>query len=122
MPRGISPSDDRCQMIERQVLDVVDPQYGVEGAAFALVGELDAIDVIGCGARLLGDRENLVCRDVNEFGRWIDEAPDQPRTGDAVDLGMLSGHPLGRRAKISTGWQTALDPSSDATFKKDGRE
>src|SRR5258708_6101579 len=85
--------------------------------------EFDAIDVVGRSAGLLGDGENLLCRDVNEFRAWIDEAPDQPGAGDAVDLRMLPGHPLGRRRSRSlAGWQASRAPSGDTTVKMRGRE
>src|SRR5258708_30484419 len=81
-------------MVERRVLDVVDPQNGVERAALAFMREFHAIDVVWYPARLLSDGEDLILRDVDELGIGIDEAPDQPGTCDTVDLRMVARHPL----------------------------
>src|SRR5947209_9494737 len=83
----------------------------------AFVRELDPVDVVGSGTRLFGDGENLFYRDVNEFRIGIDKAPDQPRAGYSIDLGVLSGHPLGRSAKDSAGWQASLVPGGNAAFE-----
>ena len=120
MPRGIRAPDDGRQMIERRILDVVDSQNGVERAALAFMREFDSIDVVGSSAHRLGDIENLLCRDVNEFRAWVDKASDQPGAGNSIDLRMLSGDPFGRRLKISAGWQTSLGPGGEATFKMAG--
>src|ERR1700738_1464887 len=107
-------------MIERRILDIEDAEDRIERTTLALVREFDAINVVGSSAHRFGDIENLFCGDVNEFRAWIDEAPDQPRAGDTIDLRMLSCDPLGRRAKISAGWQTSLVPGGDAAFEIGG--
>src|SRR6476659_10398678 len=92
----VGASDDLGQMVESRILDAVDAQDGVERAALSLVGELDPVDVVGRSARLFSDLEHVLGRDVNELRLRIDETSDQPWTGDAVDLWVLSGHPLAR--------------------------
>ena len=53
----------------------------------------------------------------------IDEAPDQPRTGDAVDLRVLSRHPLaGRRADRPAGGEAPCNPAVDTILQVDGIE
>src|SRR3954466_8703774 len=108
----VGASDDLGQMVESRILDAVDAQDGVERAALALVGELDPVDVVRCSARLFGDLEHVLGRDVNELRLRIDEAPDQPWTGDAVDLRPFARHPFaGRRAYRSVCWQTFCNPA-----------
>src|SRR3546814_4704638 len=51
---------------------------------------------LGDRADLLGRRGDPVLRDVVDQRLAVDEAPDEPRTGDAVDLGPLAGDPLAR--------------------------
>src|SRR5438105_497046 len=46
------------------------------------------------GALARGDREHLVCRNVEELGLWVDEVLDQPGAGDPVGLRSLACHPL----------------------------
>src|SRR5262249_50698980 len=56
--------------------------------------------------------------DVDEFRLRIDEAPDQPRTGDAVDFRALARDPLaGGRAYGSVRWQTLCNPAADAILE-----
>ena len=49
-------------------------------------------------AGILRNRHDLVRLDEQELGRGIEEAGDEPRTGDAVDLRPPPGHPRGWRA------------------------
>src|SRR5439155_13129485 len=81
-------------MIERWVIDFINPYDRIERATVADVTELSAFDVVWNRLPLLGDCGNIVGRNVNEFRKWIDEPPDEPGTGDAVDLRMLSRDPL----------------------------
>src|ERR1700726_5182990 len=81
-------------MIECRVLDVVDAQDGVERAALAFMGEFHPIDVVRNSAGLLRDGDDLILGNIDEFRVGIDEAPDEPGTGDAVDLRVFSRHPL----------------------------
>src|SRR6266481_6298505 len=98
-------------MIERWVLDLVDAQDGIERAAFTFVREFHSVDVIGNPTRLLSNRDYLIFRDVDEFRIGIDEAPDQPRAGDSIDLRMFSRHPLARiRPDVAACRQSLLSP------------
>src|SRR5260370_6927668 len=100
-------------MVEGRILDAVDAHDGIEGAALAFVGEFDALDVVGRSARRFGDLDNVLGGDVDEFRLRIDEAPDQPRTGDAVDFRALARNPLaGRRAAASMLRQTLASPAA----------
>src|SRR5262245_12600322 len=118
--RCIGASHDCREMVEGRILDAVDAHDGIEGAAIAFVGEFDALDVIGRCARRFGNVENVLGGDVDEFRLRIDEAPDQPRTGDAVDFRALARDPLaGGRAYGSVRWQTLCSPASDAVLEID---
>src|SRR4051812_31699250 len=107
-------------MVESPILDAVDAQDGIERTALTFVGEFDPVDVVRSSTRLFGDLEHVLGRDVNEFGLRIDEAPDQPRTSDAVDLRVLSRHPFARRrAYRPVCWQTFCDPAFNAVLQVD---
>src|SRR5216683_6190531 len=106
-------------MIKRRILDLVDAQDGIERAAFALMREFHAIDVIRNPARLSGNSEDLILRDVDELCIGIDEAADQPGTGDAVDLRVLARHPLARSyPDVAARGQSPLNPIGNAAFQK----
>jgi hypothetical protein len=90
----IGAPDNRRQVVECRVLDVVDAQDGVERAAFALMREFHGIDIVRNPTRPLGDGENLFLRDIDEFCIGIDKAPDQPGTSNAINLRMFSRNPL----------------------------
>src|SRR5258708_13420502 len=105
-------------MIERRVLYVVDAKNGIERAALAFMREFHAIDVVGYPARLLSDGKDLVLRDVDERCIGIDEAPDQPGTGDTVDLRMFSRHPLAwGRPDVAPRRQSLVGPAGNAAFQ-----
>ena len=108
-------------MIERRILDLESFDDRVERAVVADVAELDALDVVGRRVFLLGDVDHLVGRHVEERRQRIDEAADQPRTRDAVDLGMLARHPLGfDGAELLARRQAPLLPAGDAAFEIGG--
>src|SRR5258708_2327944 len=98
-------------------MDVVNPDDCVERAVLSHVSELDALDVVGNGAGLLGNRRHLIGRDIDELRLRIDEAADQPGTGDAVDLRMLARHPLVRIADDAPRWQLLFGPAVNTAFE-----
>src|SRR6476660_6652598 len=105
-------------MIQRRILDLVDAQDGIERAAFALMREFRAVDVVRDPAGFLGNGEDLILRDVDEFCVRIDEATDQPGTGNSVDLRVFACHPLARgRADVATGGQSVLSPVSNTALQ-----
>ena len=62
------------------------------------------LNVEGSGVEALADRDHLRRRHEQEHRVRIDESPDQPGAGDAVDLGPSAGHPDGATLRIA-GWQ-----------------
>src|SRR3978361_140963 len=105
-------------MVESRILDAVDAQDGVERAALAFVREFDPVDVVGRPPGLFGDLEHVLGRDVNELRLRIDETPDQPWTGDAVDLRVLPRHPFARRSPDRpVGRKTIVDPIGDPALQ-----
>src|SRR5690349_10788317 len=72
-------------------------QKRVEATPVAGMGErLGPLDVVGSRASLLGDRKYAVSRHIEKLRLRLDEAADQPRTGDAIDLGVFACDPLHR--------------------------
>ena len=63
-----------------------------------------AVDVEGRGLEALGDGQDFRRRHEQEHGLRIDEAPDEPRAGDAVDLRPRPRHPH-RAAALVAGRQ-----------------
>src|SRR3954447_4319955 len=105
-------------MVESRILDAVDAKDGVERAALAFVGEFDPVNVVGRSARLFGDVEHVLGWDVNELRLRIDETPDQPWTGDAVDLRPFARHPFARRSPDRpVGRKTIVDPIGDPALQ-----
>src|SRR5260370_3952176 len=83
------------------------------------MSELGALDVVWNTANLLGDRGDLVRRHINKFGAGIDEARDQPRTSNAIDLRMFAGNPfiIGPAAKLSSRGQFHFLPGRNTSFE-----
>ena len=60
VPRGIGAAHDQRKPRQRRfALEAEQPQHGVERAAFALMRNLDAVDVEGNGAGLARDRRHF---------------------------------------------------------------
>src|SRR2546426_788296 len=93
-PRRIGASDDRRQMVERWIVDVVSSHDGVKRTAVADVSELDILDVVWCGTCLCGGREHVAGHHIEKFRVWINKAADQPWAGNAIDFWMFSRHPF----------------------------
>ena len=111
-------ADDGRQMVERRIVDVVGAHDRIERAALADMTELDALDVIGSAADVGGDLGDVVRRHVNELRAGIDEAADEPRTGDAVDLRVLAGYPLVLGCiALAPCRQVSLFPVGDTAFE-----
>src|SRR6184192_560143 len=105
-------------MIKGQIVDVIKIHDRIERAAVTDVAELNVFDVIGCSANLCSDFGHIVRRDVDEFGVRIDEAADEPRTGNAIDLGMLARHPLVLGLIVlAPRWQSHFPPTTDAALE-----
>ena len=120
-PRRVGAADDGREAIERRIVDVVGAHDGVERAALADVAELDALDVIGSAADVGGDLGDVVRRHVDELRAGIDEAADEPRTGDAVDLRVLAGDPLVLGCiALAACRQALLFPAGNAAFEIGG--
>ena len=121
MPRRVSAPDDLSQMIESRILDVVDPQNRIERTALALVRELHVLDVVGRRAGLFGHGKHRFLGDVDEICAGIDEALDQPRAGDAIDLRALSRDPFPRsHPDVAAGRQSVLGPAGKSAIEIDG--
>ena len=58
-------------------------------------------DVEGRGVEALADRDHLGRRDEQKHRVRIDEAPDQPGAGDAVDLRPRAGDPDGAALRVA---------------------
>src|SRR5262245_32753634 len=104
-------------MVERRVLDLKDSDDRVEGATIADVTEFRVLDVIGGRALRLGNGDDIGRRHVDELGKRIDEATDQPWARDAVDLGMFARDPfVFDGAEVLARRQAGCSPSRDAAL------
>jgi len=85
------------------------------------VPEFGTLDVIWSGALLLGNCEHFADRNVDEFGKRIDEAADQPGAGYAIDLGMLARDPsIPDGANLLARGQACIFPARDASLEIHG--
>lgn len=99
--RRVGAAHDRCQGLQRRLRQLVLTNKGIEAAPFAVMREpLGAGDVVGNGPGLCRNGEHPVSRHIEKFGIRLDEAADQPRTGDTVDLGVLARDPFRGHAAL----------------------
>src|SRR5688500_10560068 len=109
--RGVGTAHDRRQLRQRGVVEPVLQEERVEGAERTVVRKLDALDVIRRRAALAGHPHHLGGRYEQELRVGIDEAQDQPRAGDAVDLRALSRNPLHQVSGEWGTWESAAAES-----------
>ena len=88
--RTMVASRDRGRRRQTELLD-----HHVERTEFAAMTPEHVFDIERNGVEALADRDNLGRRHEQKHRVRIDEAPDQPGAGDAVDLRPRAGHPDG---------------------------
>ena len=89
-PRTITASRSSAASFRVEVAD-----EAVERAQLAvMLKRLGAGDVVWRCAGLFGDLKDLLRWNVEKLGVRLDETPDQPWAGDAVNLGVFAGDPL----------------------------
>src|SRR6516165_1176474 len=85
------------------------------------MGKFDAPDSVRNRAGLAGGRKYLERRHIKELSGGIDEAADEPRTGNAIDLWPLARDPfVGRHANFLVRRQFLRPPSCDAAGQISG--
>src|ERR1700730_12560400 len=82
--------DDFGDRLERWLGQAGVAEQHLEAAAVALMGEFGLEHV---EAQLAEARRVAFARHELKPSLWVDEAPDQPRAGDAVDMHPLARHP-----------------------------
>ena len=127
-PGGVGGAHDHRQPHQRRRRQAEFLDHHVEGAAFAAMAPEHVLDVEGRGVESLADRQHLGRRDEQEYGVRIDEAADQPRAGDAVDLRPRAGDPdraalrVARRQFRAGPAAVCLLPGFEAAFQSFGRD
>jgi hypothetical protein len=104
-------------------------QKRVEGAGVPLVLEGSARQIVGDRALVGSDGHDLIRLREEEAGLRIEEAADQPRAGDAIDLRTAARDPTGRaiaeydtrRAALHEG-KAGRDPRFDAAGEQRRRK
>ena len=91
---GVGTPYDRGEGGQRRIHQLVAVDERVEGAPRTLVTELHVRNVIGNRAFASRRVHDLARRDEQELRLRIDEAADEPRTGDTVDPGTFTRDPL----------------------------
>src|SRR5919204_467360 len=94
-PRSVRAAHDDGELLERGIAEPVMLEERVEAAKLAVVREVHVGDVVGHRVALFRGVEHLLRWHVQELRLRIDEARNEPGTGDAVDLGSLARHPSG---------------------------
>src|SRR5262245_13941132 len=118
MVGGVGTPNNKCKMLKRRIGNVVDAEEGIEGASFAFMGELNVGNVVGDGVLGLGFGEYLVGGHIAELGIGIDEAADEPRTRDPINLGPLASNPfVDVHRKLSAGGKSLCHPGGKAAVK-----
>ena len=81
-------------MIKRGIMDVVNAHDGVKGTSIPNMAKLNVLHVIWRCIHLCGRCKHLVGWHVDEVGKGVDKAANQPGTSNAINLGMLARHPF----------------------------
>src|SRR6516165_4429976 len=123
-PRGIGRANDDREGVECSIPDLVDSQEGVETAQLAVMRKrLGTGDVVRCRATCRSHVKDPLRRGKKEGGLRVDEAPNEPRAGNPVDLWPLAGDPApGGDGYFLAKRQAELGPPGDASFEIPGVE
>jgi len=78
-------------------------QERIETARLAAMAEGYVFHIKRSCGKLLRDERNILRGDEEELSMRIDETPNQPRTGDAVNLGSMARDPNRAALRIG-GW------------------
>src|SRR5262245_4306515 len=118
-PRGIGAAHDAGKPVQRLVLQSEIGDHGVETTSLTTVRQSHARDTEGNGVASRRFLNYASRRYVVDDRHWIDEAPDEPGAGNAVDLRPRSRYPGGRSAaivdlRLSKMRIASFDPSFDA--------
>ncbi len=124
-PRGVGAAHDQRQARKRRLaLKPKQLEHGVEAAAFAVVRDFDVGNIERDAAEFGGRLLHIGWINKYDFGACVEEAPDQPRAGDAIDFRPSPGHPDARPAWCKTRerhpvnqWQPGLAPRCKAALK-----
>ena len=92
-PTGVRRADHDRQTVEWRRRQPEFFDHDVERAQFAAMAPEHILDVERRGAVMFTDGFDFGGRDEQEDSIGIDEASDQPRAGDAIDLGTRAGNP-----------------------------
>ena len=84
--RGVGASDDQSYAVERGASKAEFVEHRVECAELTPMAPENALDIEGRAVEALRDRLHLRGRNEQEHGFRIDEATDQPGTGDTIDF------------------------------------
>src|SRR5262249_23656631 len=90
----IGPTDNQRQRRQCRIGEAVLVDDGVEAALGTLMAKLDVWHIERCRALPRRDGHHLASWYVQELGLRVDKALDEPRTGNAVNLRPLTGHPF----------------------------
>ena len=77
-------------------MQVMAPDERIEAAGRAVVRVVDVGHVVRRRGIGRCESQHFFARNVEKFGGWVDEAPDEPRASDAIDLRALARHPTCR--------------------------
>jgi hypothetical protein len=91
---GVGCTHDFRQAHKSGVLEAVFLEVCIETAQGNRVGELNPGHIEGNSAFAFRDRQHLCGRHIMNLGVPVDEATDEPRAGESIDLGALTGDPL----------------------------
>src|SRR5947209_6827236 len=81
-PVSVRAPHDPRELVECRLPQLVLLEKSIEAAEWTIVGQLDALDVVGNGAGLPGDAWYLGRWNEEELRLAVDEASDQPGAGD----------------------------------------
>src|SRR5262249_16744489 len=102
--RRVGPTDDQRQRRKCRIGDAVLVDDGVEAALVTVMAKFNIWHIERRGTLPRRDGHNLVSRYVQKLGMGVNEALDEPGTGNAVNLWPLMGHPFHGLPSHNTGY------------------
>ena len=94
MPVGISAPYDGSHVVYGFIFYVILLYKIIEGAVIAIVGELYVGNVEWGGVEFFCLVQDLLKRNIDDLGLFVDEALNKPWAGEAVYPGTFAGDPF----------------------------
>src|SRR4051812_37755480 len=90
----IGAANDQGEFPQGRICETVFLEERIKAAKFGVVRQLNAWNVIGNCIGFFRNPDDILFWDIEKFGILVDEALNQPRASDSIDLRAFTSNPF----------------------------